>query len=117
MLTRLPIWEYFKSTKDAGTHYTQLLELMKEWVQQDNIPINYGVYFDKSTMDDIVCLEFFPGMPTVYLVTAEHGISILVCCPRFGNEMADIQSKEQAIKATAQDHAMAKALLLEKKDP
>jgi len=68
-------------------------------------------------MDDIVRMEFCPGTPTAYLSTAEQGISILICCPRSGNETADIRSKEQAIKATAQNHTLVDALLLGKKDP
>ena len=79
--------------------------------------INRGIYFDKSTMEDIVRMEFCLGMPTAYLFTAEQGISILICCPWVGIETVDIRSKEQAIRATAKNHTLAEALLLGKKDP
>jgi hypothetical protein len=68
-------------------------------------------------MDDIVKMEFCPGTPTAYLNTAEQGMSLLICCPRAGNEMANIRSREQAMKLTAQNHTLTEALLLNKRDP
>jgi hypothetical protein len=68
-------------------------------------------------MDDIVKLEFCPGTPTAYLNAAEQGKSLLICRPRSGNETADIQSKEHAMKLTARNHTLTVALLLNKRDP
>jgi hypothetical protein len=68
-------------------------------------------------MDDIVKLEFCPGSPTAYLVTAEQGISILTCRPWTGNETADIRSREQAVKFTEKNQSLSEALLLGKRDP
>jgi hypothetical protein len=33
---------------------------MKGWARQHDVQINQGIYFDKSTMEDIVCMEFCP---------------------------------------------------------
>jgi hypothetical protein len=60
-------------------------------------------------------MEFCPGTPTAYLATAEQGISILICRLRTGNEMANIQSREQALRATANNHILAEALILGKR--
>ena len=68
-------------------------------------------------MDDITKLEFGPGTPTAFLSTAEQGISILTCRPRVGNETADIRSREHAMQTTRQNHTLAEALLLGKRDP
>jgi hypothetical protein len=93
-----PIWKYFKFTKDIDAQRTQLLKLIKEWARQHDVQINLGIYLDKSTMEDIVWMEFCPGTPTAYLATAKQGISVLICLLRRGNETAVIQSKEQAIQ-------------------
>jgi hypothetical protein len=68
-------------------------------------------------MDDIVKMEFCPGMPTAYLNTAEQGMSLLICRPRTGNETADICSKEHVMQLTARNHTLTEALLLNKWDP
>ena len=98
-VTNLPeIWEYFKSTKDVDAQRTQLQVGMKEWARQHDVQINRGVYFNITTMDEIMRMEFCPGTPTAYLATAEQGISILVCRPRAGNETDDIWSREQTVQ-------------------
>jgi hypothetical protein len=103
-LSSLPlIWEYFKTTEDVDAQQTQLMESMREWAKQHDVQINRGLYFDKSTMDDIVRLEFCPGTPTAYLSTAKQGISMLICHPYTGNETANIWSKEQAIHLTSKN--------------
>lgn len=112
-----PIWEYFRSTKDVDAQRTKLLQEMRAWARSHDVQINRSLYFDKSTMDDIVKLEFCPGTPTAYLSTAEQGISILICRPRTGNETADIRSREQAVKFTEKNQSLSEALLLGKRDP
>lgn len=112
-----PIWEYFRSTKEVDAQRAKLVESMQSWAKNHDAQINRGVYFDKSTMDEIVKLEFCPGTPTAYLNTAEQGMSLLICRPRTGNETADIRSKEHAMQLTAQNHTLAEALLLNKRDP
>ena len=112
-----PIWEYFRSTKEVDAQRTQLVEAMQSWAKDQDVQLNRGVYFDKTTMDDIVKLEFCPGTPTAYLNTAEQGMSLLICRPRTGNETADIRSKEHAMQLTARNHTLAEALLLNKRDP
>lgn len=112
-----PIWEYFRSTKDVDAQRTKLLQEMRQWARTHDVQINRSLYFDKSTMDDIVKLEFCPGTPTAYLSTAEQGISILICRPRTGNETADIRSREQAVKFTERNQSLSEALLLGKRDP
>ena len=62
-----PIWEYFKSTNNADTQRTQLVETMKRWAKEHDVQINRGIYFDKTTMDDIVRLEFWSSTPMAYL--------------------------------------------------
>jgi hypothetical protein len=111
------IWDYFKSTKEVDAHRTQLVEEMKRWATANEVQINRGIYFDKSTMDDFVKMDFCPGTPTAYITTAEQGISILICRPRMGNETADIRSKEQAALLTARNHTFSDALLLSRRDP
>jgi hypothetical protein len=112
-----PIWEYFRSTKEVDAQRTQLVEEMSKWAKDNDVQINRGVYFDKTTMDDIVKLEFCPGTPTAYLSTAEQGMSLLICRPRTGNETADIRSKEHAMQLTARNHTLTETLLLNKRDP
>jgi hypothetical protein len=112
-----PIWTYFKSTKEVDAQRTQLLEDMKQWARQNDVQIHRNIYFDKATMDDITKMEFGPGTPTAFLSTAEQGISILTCRPRVGNETADIRTKEHAMQTTRQNHSLAEALLLGKRDP
>jgi len=90
---------------------------MKGWVKEHDVQINRGIYFDKTTMDDIVRLEFCPRTHMAYLSMAEQGISLLICRPCTGNKTADIRSREQAIKMTSQNHTLTEALLLGKKDP
>jgi hypothetical protein len=90
---------------------------MKRWATANEVQLNRGVYFDKATMDDIVKLDFCPGMPTAYLNTAEQGMSMLICRPRSGNKTADIRSKEQAAKLAAHNHTLMEALLLGRRDP
>ena len=68
-------------------------------------------------MDEIMKMEFCPGTPTAYLNTAEQGMSVLIYWPRTGNKMANIRSKEQAVKLTAHNHTLTEALLLNKGDP
>ena len=111
------IWDYFKSTKEVDAQRTQVVEDMKKWASKNEVQMNRGIYFDKTTMDDIVKMEFCPGTPAAYLNTAEQGISILICRPRTGNETADIRSKEQAALLTARNHSLSDALLLGRRDP
>jgi hypothetical protein len=111
------IWEYFRSTKEVNAQCTQLVEEMQMWTKQNDVQINLGINFDKTTMDDIVKMEFCPGTPTAYLNTAEQGMSLLICRPRTGNETADIRSKEHAMQLTAKNHTLTEALLLSKRDP
>ena len=96
---------------------TQLMEDMHAWAKRHDVQLIRGVYFDKTTMDDIVKLEFCPGTPTAYLNTAEQGMSLLVCPPRTGNKTADIRTKEHAMKLTARNHTLTEALLLGKRYP
>lgn len=111
------IWEYFRTTKEVDAQRTQLVEEMTDWAKKEEVVVNRGIYFDKSTMDDIVKMEFCPGTPTAYLNTAEQGMSLLICRPRTGNETADIRSREQAMKLTARNHTLTEALVLSRRDP
>lgn len=111
------IWEYFRSTKEVDAQRTQLVEEMQSWAKNNDVQLNRGVYFDKTTIDDIVKMEFCPGTPTAYLNTAEQGMSLLICRPRTGNETADIRSKDHAMQLTARNHTLTEALLLNKRDP
>lgn len=58
------------------------------------------IYFEKPTMEEIIKLEFNPGAAMAYFNNAKRGISILIICPRHGNETTDIRSKEHAMKLT-----------------
>ena len=107
-----PIWQYFHSTKEVDTQCTQLLEEMRAWARKNNVHINRSIYFDKALMDDFTKMEFGLGTATAYLNTAEQGVSILVCRPRAGNQIADLRSKEQAMSSTQQNHTLAEARLL-----
>ncbi len=75
------------------------------------------MYFDKATMDEITKLKFNPGAATAYFSTSEKGMSILIVCPRLGNEPADIRSWEQALLMTECNHTLNNILGLTKKDP
>ena len=59
-------------------HRTKLLEEMGSWAQDNEITITRGLYFKKSTMDEIVKLDFNPGAATAYFAMAEKGMSILI---------------------------------------
>lgn len=80
------------------------MEEMMTLEKQHNKLINRGIYFNKAIMDDIMKLIFYPGNPSIYLNTAEHGISLIICQPLLGKETSDIQSKEQAMSQTTQNH-------------
>ena len=112
-----PIWDYFCSTKEVDAHRTKLLEEMGSWARDNEITITMDLYFEKSTMDEIVKLEFNPGAATAYFATAEKGMSILIVRPRRGHETADIRSKEQAMQLTECNYILMDALGLAKKDP
>jgi hypothetical protein len=112
-----PIWDYFRGTKDVDAHRTKLLECMTSWAKENEITITRGIYFEKSTMDEIVKLEFNPGAATAYFPTAEKGISILVVRPRKGQEAAELRAKEQAMSLTERNYTLTDALGLSKKDP
>jgi hypothetical protein len=51
---------------------------MGSWARDNEITITRGLYFEKSTMDEIVKLEFNPGAAAAYFATAEKGMSILI---------------------------------------
>jgi len=76
-----PIWDYFRSTKDVDAHRTKLLACMGQWARENEITITRGIYFKKSTMDEITKLEFNPGLAAAYFATAKKGISILIVRP------------------------------------
>jgi hypothetical protein len=112
-----PIWDYFTTTKDVDAHRAKLLGEMGTWARENDITITRGLYFEKSTMDEIIKLEFNPGAATAYFATAEKGMSILIVRPRKGNETADIRSKEQAMRLTERNYTLSDALGLTRKDP
>jgi hypothetical protein len=112
-----PIWDYLRTTKDVDAHRTKLLECMGQWAREHEISITRGLYFEKSTMDEITKLEFNPGSATAYFATAEKGISILIVRPRKGHETANLRSKEQAMQLTERNYALTDALGLSCKDP
>jgi hypothetical protein len=87
------------------------------WAKQNDVHFDLGINFDKTTMDDIIKMEFCLGTPTAYLNTAEQGMSLLICRPRTGNETADIRLKEHAMQLMAKNHTLTEALLLSKRDP
>lgn len=112
-----PIWDYFTTTKDVDAHRAKLLGEMGTWARENDITITRGLYLEKSTMDEIVKLDFNPGAATAYFATAEKGMSILIVRPRKGNETADIRSKEQAMRLTERNYTLSDALGLTRKDP
>jgi hypothetical protein len=112
-----PIREYFKSTKDVDAHRTKLLGEMHSWARENEITITRGLYFEKSTMDEMVKLDFNPGAATAYFAMAEKGMSILIVRPRRGHETADIRSKEHAMQLTERNYTLSDALGLTRKDP
>jgi hypothetical protein len=112
-----PIWNYFRSTKDVDAHRTKLLECMGQWAKENEITITRGLYFEKSTMDEITKMEFNPGSATAYFPTAEKGISILIVRPRQGHETAELRSKEHAMLLTERNYTLTDALGLSRKDP
>ena len=90
------IWDYFKTMKDVDAHRTKLHESMAGWARKHDISITRGIYFDKTTMDEITKLEFNPGAASAYFCTADKGMSILIVRSQQG-ETADIRSREQAL--------------------
>jgi hypothetical protein len=112
-----PIWDYFRTTKDIDAHRTKLLECMGQWAREHEISITRGLYFEKSTMDEIIKMEFNPGSATAYFATAEKGISILIVRPRKGQETVELRSKEQAMSLTERNYTLTDALGLTRKDP
>jgi hypothetical protein len=112
-----PIWDYFRTTKDVDAHRTKLLECMGQWAREHEISITRGLYFEKSTMDEITKMEFNPGSATAYFATAEKGVSILIVRPRKGQETAELRSKEQAMSLTEKNYTLTDALGLTRKDP
>jgi hypothetical protein len=110
------IWDYLKTTNDFDPHCTKLLKSMADWACTQYISITSGIYFDKTTMDEITKQEFNPGAATSFF-TAEKGISILIIHPQHGNETADIHSREQALLLTEHNHTLSDTLSLTKKDP
>jgi hypothetical protein len=105
-----PIWDYFHSTKDVDAHRTKLLEEMGKWAWEHDVTLTRGIYFNKSTMDEIVKLEFNPGAATAYFATAEKGVLILVVRPCRGNKTANIRLKENAMQLTEQNYTPTDAL-------
>jgi hypothetical protein len=68
-------------------------------------------------MDEIVKLEFNPGAATAYFAMAEKGMSILIVRQHWGNQTADIRSKEHAMQLTERNYTLKDALGLTRKDP
>jgi hypothetical protein len=105
-----PIWDYFRTTKEVDAHRTKLLECMCQWAREHEISITRGLYFDKSTMDEITKLDFNPGSATAHFTTAEKGMFILIIRPQTGHETADLRAWEQAMKLTEKNYTLTDAL-------
>ena len=107
------VWQMFQYTKHIETHRDNIKREMVSWAknaQPDQVPIDRGVFFPNSVMKDILALRFNPGGPIAEAVTADQGLSILICHPRTTEGKAAMRRREQ-LEATYKQKTVAEAEL------
>ena len=75
------VWHLFQTVKNMDTRRLNRGNVMKEWATHMSVEIDDSVYFNKSTIEDIVNLHFNPGGCLATFKSAEKGISFLACTP------------------------------------
>ena len=107
------IWPMFQYTKNIENHRDNIKREMVSWAknaQPDQVPIDRGVFFPNSVLKDILALRFNPGGPIAEAVTADQGLSILICRPRTIEGKAAMKRREQ-LEATTKRKTLAEAEL------
>ena len=73
---------------------------MQKWSNQKGLDIDKDPFFTKSSIKDIVGLNFNPGEAVPMFSSAQRGISILICRPKMAPEVAKIKDYEDARRET-----------------
>jgi hypothetical protein len=104
------IWALFQTTKHFKDHRLNLDKRMKEWLAQNGVEIDHGVFFAKDTIDNIVKVRPSPGDGHSTPKAAKNGVRILACLPRTQQDIESICLKEQAADESRQNQTLAEAL-------
>ena len=76
------------------THRLNLGNVMKEWATRMSVEIDDSVYFNKSTIKDIVNLRFNPGGCLATFKSADKGISFLACTVHTEDETEETHHRD-----------------------
>ena len=95
------IWDAFQQTRELAQHRHNLCVGMMTWSKQTGMDIDKAPFFTKATIKDIVSPNFNPGEAIPTYLSAQRGISILMCWPKSVHEVKLIKDFDEAQRATA----------------
>ena len=111
------VWHLFQTAKNMDTHRLNLGNVMKEWATRMSVEIDDSVYFNKSTIKDIVNLRFNPGSCLATFKSVEKEISFLACTPRTEDETEETHRRDDTEIRSEENQNMEESLALSATDP
>ncbi len=89
-----PIWTTFQTTRNTDIQCWHLHSEMEQWARVHKVEIDWGVFFEQISMDDIISLQFNLGQGVAQFKSTKRKLSMLICHSRTPEESEQVRDRE-----------------------